>query len=91
MPELYKHLNPMTFETALQTAKELAENLRGKGYSVVNGICDGRSHTGLSGPSKTDVVSNASATGGSENVPLYDDAGNRIETHEHRASFKSRF
>jgi hypothetical protein len=39
IPELCEHLNGTTFETALQTAKELAEDLRAKGYCVVNGIC----------------------------------------------------
>ena len=41
IPQLYKHLNPMTFERALQTAKKLAEDLRAKGFSVANGVCDG--------------------------------------------------
>jgi hypothetical protein len=41
MPKLYEHLNPMTYETALQTAKKLAEDLRAKGYCVVNGISEG--------------------------------------------------
>jgi hypothetical protein len=39
MPELSEHLNGTTFETTRQTAKELAEDLRAKGYCVVNGIC----------------------------------------------------
>jgi hypothetical protein len=41
MPQLYKHLNPMTFERALQTARKLAEDLRAKGFGVANGVCDG--------------------------------------------------
>jgi hypothetical protein len=28
MPDLYKHLKPMTFEAAVQTARKLAEDLR---------------------------------------------------------------
>src|SRR5260370_32792977 len=41
MSELYKHLNPMTLERALQTARKLADDLRAKGFGVANGICDG--------------------------------------------------
>src|SRR6516225_12480006 len=41
MPELCEHLNPTTFETALQATEKPAEDLRAKGYCVVNGICDG--------------------------------------------------
>jgi len=40
MPELYKHLRPMTFERAVQSARKLAEELRSKGYSVSNGISE---------------------------------------------------
>jgi hypothetical protein len=41
MPQLYKHLNPMTLERALQTARKLANDLRAKGFGVANGIGDG--------------------------------------------------
>jgi len=41
MSELYKHLNPMTLERALQTARKLADDLRAKGFGVANGIGDG--------------------------------------------------
>jgi hypothetical protein len=41
MPELYKHLNPMTHERALQKARKLAEDLRAKGFGVANSLCDG--------------------------------------------------
>jgi len=41
MPELYERMNPITYETALQTAKKLAEDLRAKGFGVVNGISAG--------------------------------------------------
>jgi hypothetical protein len=37
MPELYKYLNPMPFEAAAQMAKDLAEDLRGDGYTVTGG------------------------------------------------------
>ena len=39
MPELYSSLPPMTFEQAVQTAKKLADDLRGKGFGVANGMC----------------------------------------------------
>ena len=39
MPELYGHLNPMTHERALRTARKLAEDLRAKGFGVANGLC----------------------------------------------------
>ena len=42
MPELYEQFSPMAYETALQAAEQLAEDLRAKGFGVVNGICDGR-------------------------------------------------
>jgi hypothetical protein len=42
MPELYEQFSPMVYETALQAAEQLAEDLRAKGFGVVNGICDGR-------------------------------------------------
>ena len=41
MPDLYKHLKPMTFDAAVQTARKLAEDLRAKGFGVANGTCDG--------------------------------------------------
>ena len=41
MSKLYKHLNPMTLERALQTARKLADNLRAKGFGVANGIGEG--------------------------------------------------
>jgi hypothetical protein len=41
MPELCEHLNPMTHERALQTARKLADDLRVKGFGVANGLCDG--------------------------------------------------
>ena len=39
MPDLYERLNPMTLEKALQTARELADDLRVKGFGVANGMC----------------------------------------------------
>jgi hypothetical protein len=39
MPDLYKHLKPMRYEAALQTAKKLAEDLRATGFGVANGVC----------------------------------------------------
>jgi hypothetical protein len=41
MPELYEHLNPASFKAAVQTARELAEDLRAKGFGVANGISQG--------------------------------------------------
>jgi hypothetical protein len=41
MPELYEHLNSMTLEKALHTARKLAEDLRAKGFGVANGVCTG--------------------------------------------------
>jgi len=41
MPDLYKHLKPMTYEAAVQTARKLAEDLRAKGFGVANSMCDG--------------------------------------------------
>lgn len=35
LPELYEHLNPMTWDEAIKTEKELADTLRSKGYGVV--------------------------------------------------------
>ena len=37
MPELYEHLNPMPFEAAAQMEKDLTEDLRNEGYTVVGG------------------------------------------------------
>ena len=37
MPELYKHLNPMPYEAALQMEQDLAEDLRDEGYTVTGG------------------------------------------------------
>jgi hypothetical protein len=37
LPELYVHLNPMPYEAAVQMEKDLAEDLRLAGYTVVGG------------------------------------------------------
>ena len=37
VPELYKHLNPMPFEAAARMEKDLAEDLRRAGYTVMGG------------------------------------------------------
>jgi hypothetical protein len=37
MPELYDHLNPMPYEAAAQMEKDLTEDLRREGYTVVGG------------------------------------------------------
>ena len=37
LPELYEHLNPMPFEAAVQMEKDLAEDLRRAGYTVLGG------------------------------------------------------
>jgi len=37
LPELYEHLNPMPFDAAAQMEKDLAEDLRADGYTVVGG------------------------------------------------------
>jgi len=37
LPELYEHLNPMPFEAAVEMEKDLAEDLRGAGYTVPGG------------------------------------------------------
>ncbi len=37
MPEFFEHLNPMPFEAAAQMEKDLAEDLRGQGYTVTGG------------------------------------------------------
>lgn len=37
LPELYAHLNPMPFEPAARMEQDLAEDLRGAGYTVTGG------------------------------------------------------
>jgi hypothetical protein len=37
LPELYRHLNPMPYEAAAQMEKDLTEDLRRAGYTVVGG------------------------------------------------------
>ena len=37
VPELYKHLNPMPCEAAVEMEKDLAEDLREAGYTVTGG------------------------------------------------------
>jgi hypothetical protein len=37
LPDLYEYLNPMPFEAAAQMEKDLAEDLRNDGYTVVGG------------------------------------------------------
>jgi len=37
VPELYEHLNPMPYEAAAQMEKDLTEDLRRAGYTVVGG------------------------------------------------------
>lgn len=37
LPELYEHLNPMPYEAAAQMEKDLTEDLRRVGYTVVGG------------------------------------------------------
>jgi predicted GIY-YIG superfamily endonuclease len=37
VPKLYAHLNPMTYEQALQMEQQLAEQLREAGYVVFGG------------------------------------------------------
>ena len=37
LPELYEHLNPMPFEAAVQMEKDIAEDLRAEGYTVLGG------------------------------------------------------
>jgi len=37
LPQLYAHLNPMPYEAAAQMEKDLAEDLRGAGYTVAGG------------------------------------------------------
>lgn len=37
LPDLYAHLNPMPYEAAAQMEKDLTEDLRRAGYTVVGG------------------------------------------------------
>ena len=37
LPELFEHLNPMPFGAAAQMEKDLAEDLRAQGYTVLGG------------------------------------------------------
>jgi len=37
LPELYAHLNPMPYEAAAQMERDLTEDLRREGYTVVGG------------------------------------------------------
>lgn len=37
VPKLYEHLNPMTFEDAVAMERQLADDLRAKGYQVFGG------------------------------------------------------
>jgi hypothetical protein len=37
LPELYEHLNPMPYEAAAQMERDLTEDLRNAGYTVVGG------------------------------------------------------
>ena len=37
LPALYEHLNPMPYEAAAQMEKDLAEDLRRTGYTVMGG------------------------------------------------------
>jgi len=37
LPQLYEHLNPMPFEAAAQMERDLTEDLRRAGYTVVGG------------------------------------------------------
>lgn len=38
LPELYECFNPMPFEAAAEMERELAEELRGQGYTVAGGL-----------------------------------------------------
>ena len=38
LPELYEHLNPMPYDAAAQMEKDLAEDLRRAGYTVLGGV-----------------------------------------------------
>ena len=37
LPELFAHLNPMPYEAALEMEKDMAEDLRRAGYTVMGG------------------------------------------------------
>lgn len=37
LPELFEHLNPMPYDAAVIMERELAEDLRGQGYTVTGG------------------------------------------------------
>jgi hypothetical protein len=37
LPELYAHLNPMPYEAAAQMERDLADDLRREGYTVMGG------------------------------------------------------
>jgi len=37
LPELYAHLNPMPYEAAVQMERDLTEDLRRAGYTVIGG------------------------------------------------------
>jgi hypothetical protein len=37
LPELFEHLNPMPFEAAAQMEKDVTEDLRAEGYTVLGG------------------------------------------------------
>jgi len=37
MPQFYEHLNPMPYDAVAQMEKELAEDMRGEGYTVAGG------------------------------------------------------
>lgn len=37
VPRLYQHLNPMTYEAAVETEPRLAEDLRSRGFQVFGG------------------------------------------------------
>jgi predicted GIY-YIG superfamily endonuclease len=37
LPELFDHLNPMPYEHAVQMEKDLADDLRARGYAVCGG------------------------------------------------------
>ncbi len=37
LPALYQHLNPMPYEAAAQMERDLTEDLRRSGYTVVGG------------------------------------------------------
>jgi len=37
LPELFEHLNPMPFDAAVEMEKDLTEDLRAEGYTVLGG------------------------------------------------------